>query len=264
MKKSSKKVFEHNVKAEIESGKPQAQALAIAYDTKRRAKKYAKGGMVDEQHLMTAIPPKDETAHVQSPAPKEFMAKKFAEGGKVIKTQHIKRPSMVHSSIIKVKDDDNTSKEIGPKPEEDMVQHPAHLEEDNDQMRPSEEEIMEDHAQMLADGGLVHEMDEQPEPEAEDEMHDSLAAAIMAKRRKMYADGGMVDIETNAEEEPNSFYHQNEDAALKENYDEDMMHMHQPEDSNEHGDMREEHEENEHDMISQIRAKMKRMKPFKG
>jgi hypothetical protein len=48
--KKSKKAFEHNVKAEMESGKPQKQALAIAYSVKRKPKrkKFVTGGEVSE------------------------------------------------------------------------------------------------------------------------------------------------------------------------------------------------------------------------
>lgn len=38
-KSSSKKAFKENVKTEIAAGKPVKQAVAIAYDVKRRAKK---------------------------------------------------------------------------------------------------------------------------------------------------------------------------------------------------------------------------------
>lgn len=38
-KSKSKKAFKHNVKAELKSGKPLNQSLAIAYSEKRRAKK---------------------------------------------------------------------------------------------------------------------------------------------------------------------------------------------------------------------------------
>ena len=37
-KSSSKKAFEHNVKAEMRAGKSPKQALAIAYSVKRKAK----------------------------------------------------------------------------------------------------------------------------------------------------------------------------------------------------------------------------------
>jgi len=38
-KSSSKKAFEHNVRAEIRAGKPKRQALAIAYSVQRKSKK---------------------------------------------------------------------------------------------------------------------------------------------------------------------------------------------------------------------------------
>ena len=38
-KSKSEKAFKHNIKAEIHAGKPQKQAVAIAYAVKRKAKK---------------------------------------------------------------------------------------------------------------------------------------------------------------------------------------------------------------------------------
>ncbi len=113
------------------------------------------------------------------------------------------------------------------------------------------------------------------EVEQEEERHASLAAAVMAKRRaaaqgadsdsdieQMLAEGGavgpgsdMADIEhENNVEHPNEYYHRNEDMALKENYDEDMIGLSQPEDSNEHGD---DIPADEHDHIDMLRRKMK-------
>lgn len=43
IKSKSSEAFKKNIKAEIKAGKPQKQALAIAYSVKREAKK-AKGG----------------------------------------------------------------------------------------------------------------------------------------------------------------------------------------------------------------------------
>ena len=45
IKSKSEKAFKSNIKAEIAAGKPQKQAVAIAYDVQRHAKK-AKGGNV--------------------------------------------------------------------------------------------------------------------------------------------------------------------------------------------------------------------------
>lgn len=156
--------------------------------------------------------------------------------------------------------------------EEDEVEHPAGLEEDDDQMSPAKDEYM---AQRFAEGGSVHrEEDMQPMDEEEMEHHASVAAAIMAKKQRqmqldsgsvdeddaeMYAEGGMVDIDSNAEESPNSYYKQNR-AALKENYDSDMDDVSQPMDSNEHGD--ELSDEDSHDMVSSIRRKMSMKRQF--
>lgn len=152
--------------------------------------------------------------------------------------------------------------------EYDGVEHPAGLEEDDDQMSPAHDEYMGGKEPMLAEGGML-------ESEEEIEHHDSLAAAIMAKRKMMsqdsdsdedhmvkMAEGGQVGIDENAEEQPNGYYGRNEHAALKENYDSDMDDVSEPTDSNEMGDSREMSEENEHDMISHIRSKMKSRKQF--
>jgi hypothetical protein len=47
IKSKSPEAFSKNIKAEIKAGKPQKQAVAIAYAVKRSAKK-AKGGMVHD------------------------------------------------------------------------------------------------------------------------------------------------------------------------------------------------------------------------
>jgi hypothetical protein len=49
-KSKSKKAFEHNIKAEINAGKPPKQAVAIAYATKRAAKKADGGGLYANIH----------------------------------------------------------------------------------------------------------------------------------------------------------------------------------------------------------------------
>ena len=47
---SSKKAFSHNIEAEIHAGKPQKQAVAIAYSEKRKAEGegYSEGGEVED------------------------------------------------------------------------------------------------------------------------------------------------------------------------------------------------------------------------
>lgn len=110
----------------------------------------------------------------------------------------------------------------------------------------------------MAHGGMMAEFghgEEEHSPQ-------SIAEAI--RRKRAYAEGGEVDdeghpsdmanIEENNEEQPNSFYHLNEEEALEFDPDSSFIDHDQPMDSNEHGD---EIESDKHDMITQIRRKMK-------
>ena len=49
-KSKSQKAFQENIKREIAAGKPQKQAVAIAYDVQRRAKKADGGGLYANIH----------------------------------------------------------------------------------------------------------------------------------------------------------------------------------------------------------------------
>lgn len=50
IKGKSKAAFSHNISAEMNAGKPQKQAVAIAYSEKRQAQHMAEGGEVDEDN----------------------------------------------------------------------------------------------------------------------------------------------------------------------------------------------------------------------
>lgn len=78
MKGKSQKAFGHNVAAEMHAGKPQNQAVAIAYSEKRKHMfdgGYAEGGEVDDDQMMIdqcamecmeAIEKKDKDAFIES------------------------------------------------------------------------------------------------------------------------------------------------------------------------------------------------------
>lgn len=105
-------------------------------------------------------------------------------------------------------------------------------------------------SEYLADGGYIS-----PEDEIDEENHASLAAAIMAKRKRM-ADGGEVDLQdNNGDEDLNNEDDMSFDAARKKTYFDDAQLSSQPEDSNEHGDELEDADS--HDMVGSIRKKMK-------
>lgn len=55
MKSKSPAAFKRNIETEMHAGKPQKQALAIAYATKRRAAHMAKGGMVKKVQDPAAV-----------------------------------------------------------------------------------------------------------------------------------------------------------------------------------------------------------------
>ncbi len=120
--------------------------------------------------------------------------------------------------------------------------------ESDTSMRPAIDQYM---GSKMAEGGEVGPADLM----SDDERSSSIAEAIMRKR-KMMADGGMVDLDANSEEHSNEYDDLNEDAANEPQSDDSQISA-QPEDSNEKGDSREDDSENKRDMISAIRAKLK-------
>ena len=137
--------------------------------------------------------------------------------------------------------------------EEDGAEHPEGLEETDSSQGPPEDEYMADH---FAKGGMVDE-------EEETEQHASIAAAIMARNadKKLFADGGFVDIEENGKEQPNQYYKLYK-AALKENLDSDMSDVSQPMDSNEHGDELTDEDMNSMSKIQKIMHRMSKKSPI--
>lgn len=259
MQGRSKKAFSKNVATEMDAGKPQAQSLAIAYDIKRKnskKKKMAFGGKAEDTNEPPVPAAKADNERLPD---SETMADHFAKGGTA---QHADgtpvKPPMTAEAM-----DQDTRKQMGKKPmmvdEYNPNEDPANLayggmaEDDAepsvpmrkpDDKRLPEDEYMADH---FADGG-----------EAEGH-YDSVSEAIMAKKRKakMMAEGGMVDLDENAMEEPNNLDDMNYEALKKENYAEEhgLSAMGSPEDSNEHGDELEDADA--HDMVDSIRKKMK-------
>lgn len=148
-------------------------------------------------------------------------------------------------------------------------------------MSPSEKEFMskERMAPMLAEGGHIEEHEDNY---ADDGHHDSIAAAIMARRERLHAEidsgahdmdsavrmaeGGEVDLSINADEEPNHEDQMSFEALKKENYSETpgLEELDQPHDSNLMGDEREDESENKEDRVSSIRSKMMAKRQFKS
>lgn len=241
--------------------------LGMAYDMNKRNKKkmMAKGGQVEsasnEQRPMPSEVTND-TKNVQQNSPKGQSIPKP-------RLQPLKGPSMVKSSAFTARlraDTDimendppkryeGMSTDKGPSEEEYMANHFAEGGEVKSKEDPGSTEWENSRGDkgygaiiFKADGGMIDEND-QPMEEADEEQHDSMVSAIMARRNKM-AEGGRVDIESNNQEQPNSFDELNE-AALKENYDSDFSDLDAPLDS-----VGDDIDSDDHDMVSKIRNKM--------
>jgi len=84
IKRKSEKAFEKNISTEVKAGKPVKQAVAIAYDVKRRAKKAEGGSMHDDvvedkKLIKKAIKMHDDQLH----GGKKTSLSKLKKGGKI-------------------------------------------------------------------------------------------------------------------------------------------------------------------------------------
>lgn len=298
IKSKSKKALKDNMETEMMSGKDPKQSFAIAASVQHKSKSknkknYAEGGPVSAKTEKRPMP--EQLDNSKAEANRNSGKKAPSHGDKVLedissqaskgKTIPLKQPKMPGSDHfqVKLRDQENDlqmSSSVNNGPQE---QPPKDYDEEGPNRqgpsvpaldmkmmaeggRVDHNAIAQQHLdmykkhRMMAEGGMIDSMD-QPEPEAELEHHDSLAAAIMSKRKK-FAEGGAVndeiDIMDNGKEIPNQYYGRNEE-ILKENYDADMEGVEQMSDSNLIGDDRESESENEHDgsIVSAIRSKMK-------
>ncbi len=279
----------------MQAGKPKDQSLAISYSVQRKAKrkKMADGGPVSAKTEKRPMPEQMDNDRKQASA----VSAKPIVGGQwdqnpVIprpKTQPIKHPTIVQSPVFKVKlRDQEDDLESSQAPNNGPQRQPPEMynEEGPDRQGPSTPSLK---MKMMAEGGMAQD-------EIDDQAHDSMAAAIMAKRRRepsmsaesdsdidhqmMMAEGGLtsedeingadsiysddsdqVDLKRNAEEDANMEDQSSFDALRKENYSEStgLRQMGSPEDSNEHGH---EIESDAHDRVSAIRRRMASKRQF--
>jgi hypothetical protein len=139
----------------------------------------------------------------------------------------------------------------GGRSEDDNVEHPAGLEEDDDQMAPPEEEYMSGRMPMFADGGEV------------EDRNISISDGIMQRRREQMnppADG-MVSLEDNSEELPNQYDELDGKSSHEMQYDDGQISA-QPMDSNEDGDILSDEDEHNRSLIDSIRSKLKARRGF--
>ena len=86
IKSKSEKAFKSNIEREIEAGKPQKQAVAIAYDVQRRAKKADGGGLYANINAKRKRIAEGSGEKMRKPgAPGAPTAKAFKESAKTAK-----------------------------------------------------------------------------------------------------------------------------------------------------------------------------------
>lgn len=260
---SSKKAMGENIAMEMKHGKPQKQAIAIAYSVQRKnkKKKMAKGGEISASDEKRPMPNDEHHDKMEN--------------------------SRVHAKGVSTSDNFHDQKRPMPrdifhdKEELDEIHesksNPADLNWKN-AIRESIDsaETPEEFAMLMAEGGHIPsgkpELREDMEPDMseDDDRGLDMIDDIMSRRKERYgmarfAEGGevddeQVDLDLNSMEQPNYYYKRNEDEVLKENYDEDMKDVDQPEDSNEHSVELSDEDEHGEDEISEIRRRMKSKK----
>jgi hypothetical protein len=205
MHKRSQKAFEHNIKAEMEAGKPQKQSLAIAYSVKRKAKK-ASGGMV------------------KSGSPDMNMAK----GGMVnesAKSEHRPMPSEMDNDAAEVRrnkgDKAPSQDKMTDQPERKQstkggvfaLKEPKIMEGATfkSKKRDAMDEMERDEERHLMDSDAPASPDEQPNREKDEEGPDRQGDKVPdmqdehSTRRKPYAKGGEIEA-SDEEKHPDSMY----------------------------------------------------------
>ncbi len=208
----SQKAFEENVRTEMKSGKPQDQALAIAYSVKRKAqrKRMQEGGKISEKsekpkekslmesardlyrdqaakgNLGDPLRQQEERRRWNDSHAKDREGRNIlAEGGQVTEASKkggkfpLKHPTVMKGNTFSTRlrdqeDDLQSTASVNEGPQEQPPK--MYDEEEADKSGPSVPAL---DMKMMADGGSV-----QPEDEAEEEHHASVAAAIMARRKE--------------------------------------------------------------------------------
>lgn len=184
--------------------------------------------------------------------------------------------------------------------EDDLTDLPP-SEDEGDAMAMSHNEIDADMEGSSPDMEPEHNNGRMPYAdggEIEEDHHDSITAAIMARRDRLHAeidsgahdmdtavrmaeggrlgdeilshnsiysdDSDQADLSRNHDEDANEEDQLSFNALRRENYNSSNLDIENPSDSGQIGDSEEEDSENKHDMIGSIRSKMKARKQFRG
>lgn len=223
IKGKSPKSFSKNVSTEMDAGKPQKQALAIAYSVKKNAqrKKMAQGGQV-------ANLKENYTESCQEGCMLDH-THNYAKGGEVYDT----KPDTKHLSVPSLNPKEDAHRGPGLKAlsfseghaNKSFLREDDHL--DFPHVNPSADEHHGKGYTKLAEGGMIDE--------------------IMAKRRRM-AEGGMADMEYSTTESPGRMDETHNEELLEDSDDGAEQKMLDTDFT--HGD--------DGDMVDQIRKRMKK------
>ena len=244
IKSPSKQAMSKNIATEMDAGKPQKQSIAIAYSVGRRAakkKKMAEGGEInfhDERRVS-----EDEQE---------------ARGKRMLDDE-----SLSHSPELDARDEHHVT-------EDDSDEREMHIMDAKPRSHAAELSATEEH-RVGEDDEDSMEMDMMHTKNQTDSYSKAgiinyarggIAEAI--RRKKMYADGGEVDLQdSNGDEHLNLEDQLSFDAARKKTYYDDSQLDSQPMDSNEHGDELSDEDMNGSPMINEIRRRMKSIKKMR-
>lgn len=246
MKSKSKKAFEHNIEAEMHAGKPQDQALAIAYSVKKRAKKasggtvesgsptmnYAEGGDISASNEKRPMPenryndsseasrnsgnkPASQDSWTDRPTERQAVANNSR------RTMPIKHPKMVPSSVINARlrdqEDDLQSSAAPGSPD----QQPARsMDEEDANKHGSDPDMAKPHttAKAYAEGGSIngevsfHDAEEDRDPNMSPIRESYMSPPEDEFMAGHFAEGGGIELEMM--DQPEEEEHIDHDASV--------------------------------------------------
>lgn len=178
IKGKSKNAFEHNLKAEMHAGKPQNQALTIAYSMKRKAKKMAAGGEMESGYLSM---PKEHEIHNESAINEDdkSLNQYMSHGGDIV--QHImEKRKMAQGGMIEHEDIHHPGAVVADEGEDELSHMADGKENDFDYLSTGDHELDDSSSNSgSADGDELGD-------HQEDEDRHNIVAMIMKKRKKQH------------------------------------------------------------------------------
>lgn len=260
-KGSSKKVMSKNIKSEMDAGKPQNQSIAIAYNMAKRSK-MSKGGSIGRDASKLDGHVHDEMCMAKGGMCYGGEASAMARGG-IVEGEASKKMEHMNDNKHSLAGDDwderDEAASIGSSPKE---KYPASKDTGIRREDDEDEKDLLSFARPGNPGAQPAKKFDDSRAEAvgeatPDEDHDFTSDMIesIMKKRKMMAEGGMVDVSENADEEYNHADQLGFNALRKENYSESEGLDDLDYDSESKGD--DSLPMDEHDMVEAVRKRLR-------